>query len=60
MDAAIKHLDHAFQKIRAGRASTSMVQDVVVEYYGTMSPINQKLPNVSVPRCDDDFYSTLG
>ena len=32
MDAAIKHLDHAFQKIRAGRASTSMVQDVVVEY----------------------------
>ncbi len=31
MDAAIKHLDHAFQKIRAGRASTSMVQDVVVE-----------------------------
>ena len=34
MDAAIKHLDHAFQKIRAGRASTSMVQDVVVEYYG--------------------------
>ena len=25
MDAAIKHLDHAFQKIRAGRASTSMV-----------------------------------
>ena len=48
MDAAIKHLDHAFQKIRAGRASTSMVQDVVVEYYGAMSPINQ-VANVSVP-----------
>ena len=31
MDAAIKHLDHALQKMRAGRASTSMVQDVVVE-----------------------------
>ena len=41
MDAAIKHLDHAFQKIRAGRASTSMVQDVMVEYYGAMTPINQ-------------------
>lgn len=48
MDAAIKHLDHAFQKIRAGRASTSMVQDVVVEYYGAMTPINQ-VANVTVP-----------
>lgn len=48
MDAAIKHLDHAFQKIRAGRASTSMVQDVMVEYYGAMTPI-QQVANVSVP-----------
>ena len=48
MDAAMKHLDHAFQKIRAGRASTSMVQDVMVEYYGAMTPINQ-VANVSVP-----------
>jgi len=48
MDAAIKHLDHAFQKIRAGRASTSMAQDVMVEYYGAMTPINQ-VANVSVP-----------
>ena len=48
MDAAIKHLDHAFQKIRAGRASTSMVQDVMVEYYGAMTPLNQ-VANVSVP-----------
>ena len=48
MDAAMKHLDHAFQKIRAGRASTAMVQDVMVEYYGAMTPINQ-VANVSVP-----------
>ena len=48
MDAAMKHLDHAFQKIRAGRASTSMVQDVMVEYYGAMTPINQ-VANVSIP-----------
>ena len=48
MDAAMKHLDHAFQKIRAGRASTSMVQDVMVEYYGVLTPINQ-VANVSVP-----------
>ena len=48
MDAAIKHLDHAFQKIRAGRASTAMVQDVMVEYYGAMTPLSQ-VANVSIP-----------
>lgn len=48
MEAGIKHLDHAFQRIRAGRASTSMVQDVMVEYYGAPTPINQ-VANVSVP-----------
>lgn len=46
MDAAIKHLEHAFQKIRAGRASTSMVQDVMVEYYGAPTPLSQ-VANVS-------------
>lgn len=48
MDAALKHLDHAFQKIRAGRASTTMVQDVLVEYYGAPTPLNQ-VANVMVP-----------
>lgn len=48
MQAALKHLDHAFQKIRAGRASTTMVQDVMVEYYGAPTPLNQ-VANVSVP-----------
>jgi len=48
MDAALKHLDHAFQKIRAGRASTTMVQDVMVEYYGAPTPLNQ-VANVMVP-----------
>ena len=48
MNAAIKHLDHAFQKIRAGKASTTMVQDVMVEYYGSLTPLNQ-VANVMVP-----------
>jgi ribosome recycling factor len=48
MDAAVKHLDHAFQRIRAGRASTAMVQDVMVEYYGAPTPLNQ-VANVSIP-----------
>ncbi|AZZ57726.1 ribosome recycling factor [Riemerella anatipestifer] len=48
MDAAIKHLEHAFLKIRAGRASTAMVQDVMVEYYGSPTPLNQ-VANISIP-----------
>lgn len=48
MEAALKHLHHAFLKIRAGRASTTMVQDVMVEYYGAVTPLNQ-VANVSVP-----------
>ena len=48
MEAAIKHLEHAFQKIRAGRASTTMVQDVMVEYYGAPTPLSQ-VANVMVP-----------
>ena len=48
MDAAIRHLEHAFQKIRAGRASTTMVQDVMVEYYGAPTPLSQ-VANVMVP-----------
>lgn len=48
MDAAMKHLEHTFIKIRAGRASTTMVQDVMVDYYDTMTPLNQ-VANVSVP-----------
>ena len=48
MEAAIRHLDHAFLRIRAGRASTSMVQDVMVEYYGAPTPLNQ-VANVSIP-----------
>lgn len=48
MEAALKHLGYAFQKIRAGRASTTMVQDVMVDYYGAMTPINQ-VANISVP-----------
>ena len=48
MEAAMKHLDHAFQKIRAGRSSTTMVQDVMVEYYGVPTPLNQ-VANVMIP-----------
>ncbi|MBI1836239.1 MAG: ribosome recycling factor [Flavobacteriia bacterium] len=41
----LDHLDFELAKIRAGKASPSMLQGVMVEYYGTMTPIT-KVANV--------------
>jgi ribosome recycling factor len=41
----LEHLDFELTKIRAGKASPSMLQGVMVEYYGTMTPIS-KVANV--------------
>lgn len=40
-EKAIKHLNTELEKIRAGRANPSMLDTVVVEYYGNPTPINQ-------------------
>ena len=39
MDKAIEHLDRELGKIRAGKANPRMLDGVVVEYYGTMTPL---------------------
>ncbi len=41
MDNAMTHLDSQLQKIRAGKASPMMLNKVVVEYYGALTPIGQ-------------------
>jgi ribosome recycling factor len=41
MDKAMSHLDSELQKIRAGKASPMMLSKVAVEYYGSLTPINQ-------------------
>ena len=41
MDKAIEHCDSELQKIRAGKANPSMLDDILVEYYGTPTPLNQ-------------------
>ena len=48
MDAAIKHLEKAFVNIRAGKASPAMLGSVMVEYYGSLTPLNQ-VANVNTP-----------
>ena len=48
MEKAVASLDKEFAKLRTGRASTSLVDGVKVDYYGTPTPINQ-LASVAVP-----------
>ncbi|MGB5227708.1 ribosome recycling factor [Eudoraea sp.] len=48
MDGAILHLEKALVKIRAGRANPSMLSSVMVEYYGSQTPLSQ-VSNVNTP-----------
>src|ERR1700750_402306 len=41
MEKAIDHCASELQKIRAGKANPSMLDDVMVEYYGTPTPLSQ-------------------
>lgn len=41
MTKAVNHVGSELQKIRAGKASPSMIDGIMVSYYGTMSPLNQ-------------------
>ena len=48
MDAAILHLQKEFIKIRAGKANPSMLSTVMVEYYGSQTPLSQ-VSNINTP-----------
>lgn len=48
MGKAIEHLDYELGKIRAGKANPRVLDDVKVESYGALTPLNQ-VANVSVP-----------
>ena len=48
MDAAMKHLEKQFVNIRAGKASPAMLGSVMVNYYGSQTPLNQ-VANVNTP-----------
>ena len=48
MDGAVDKLKHDMGGLRTGRASTSMLEPVVVDVYGSKMPLNQ-VGTVSVP-----------
>lgn len=48
MEEALEALDKRFLNVRAGRANASMLDGIMVEYYGVPTPLKQ-LANISVP-----------
>ncbi|QDO92984.1 ribosome recycling factor [Formosa sediminum] len=48
MDAAVRHLEKQFVNIRAGKASPAMLGSVMVDYYGSQTPLSQ-VANVNTP-----------
>ena len=48
MDAAVDHTRSEFGKIRTGRANPGLITDLMVEYYGAPTPL-QQVASVSVP-----------
>jgi ribosome recycling factor len=47
MEKGISHLETELVKVRAGKANPNLVDGIVVDYYGTPTPINQ-VGNISV------------
>ncbi len=48
MEKAIEALKKEFAKVRTGRASTALLDEVRVDYYGTPTPLNQ-VGSLTVP-----------
>ena len=48
MEKALEHLDSELVRIRAGKANIHIVDGVMVDYYGTDTPLNQ-VSNISTP-----------
>src|SRR5664279_1663469 len=48
MNGAIDALKKELSSVRTGRASLALLDGIAIDYYGTMTPI-QQLANLSVP-----------
>ena len=48
MKKAIAHLESELTKIRAGKATATMLDGIMVDYYGSQTPINQ-VANITTP-----------
>ncbi len=51
MEKAFEHLTNEFKSLRTGRASTGLVENLRVDYYGTPTPLRQ-LAALTTPQAD--------
>ena len=54
MKKAIENMEARFLNVRAGRANPAMLNGIMVEYYGTLTPL-QSLANITVPEARQLF-----
>lgn len=48
MSKSVKALEKEMQRVRTGRATTTMLDGVKVDYYGTLTPLNQ-MASIAIP-----------
>jgi len=48
IEKAIEHFKEEMTKIRTGRANPGIIEDLMVDYYGNKTPLNQ-IANINVP-----------
>jgi ribosome recycling factor len=48
MQKALTHLEEELGRVRAGKATTSLLDGITVDYYGTMTPLSQ-VSNINTP-----------
>ena len=51
MDKAVEFLHDELRAVRTGRASTGLVENIKVDYYGTATPLKQ-LATMATPEAD--------
>ena len=59
MGKTIGSLKGELRKVRTGRASLNVFDDIRVDYYGTQTPLNQ-MATLAVPESPPDHDSALG
>lgn len=48
MDEVIEKLSENFRSLRTGQANSALVENILVDYYGTKAPLKQ-MANISIP-----------
>ena len=59
MGKSIDSLKHDLTRIRTGRASTALVDNIKVSYYGADMPLTQ-VASVNPRRCTHDSHHAMG